>query len=265
MIAQYDVTLLRKEPELHELENPEIAVVDVGGRHEPELMNFDHHQFPADSPPICALSLVLQHLGIYEDAQLFCDWLEPTEWFDTKGPVKTCEWLDISRETLGKLQSTIDVSILRRFATYFKVEKGTFMHELMAMIGGDLLHYLRSTHKKLETLANFMEFWELEQSGETFYAAFLPKLENDVDDPGGGMMRYIKSLGREHEVAAMIYPDRRGSGYGLSRCNDHPKLDFTRIETFEDVHFAHPRGFVAKTTATEIIRLKELVTTSWIV
>jgi hypothetical protein len=57
----------------------------------------------------------------------------------------------------------------------------------------------------------------------------------------------------------MVYPDRRGNGYGLSRHNDHPGLDFTRIEKHDDVHFAHARGFVAKTPATNPDRLRELL------
>jgi len=53
--------------------------------------------------------------------------------------------------------------------------------------------------------------------------------------------------------------DRRGTRYGLSRHEDSPLLDFTRISDEPDVHFAHARGFVAKTTATELERLLELM------
>ena len=60
-------------------------------------------------------------------------------------------------------------------------------------------------------------------------------------------------------MAGLIYPDRRGDGYGLSRHEDSPLLDFTRIEGETDVHFAHARGFVAKTTATSRDRLQQLV------
>ena len=55
--------------------SPGGLVVDVGGEHDPERGNFDHHQFPRDHDPVCALSLVLQDLGLYEDARNFCEWL----------------------------------------------------------------------------------------------------------------------------------------------------------------------------------------------
>lgn len=88
-------------------------MVDVGASHDPQLGNFDHHQFPKDHPPMCSLSLVLQHLGLYEDARAFCDWLEPAEWLDTRGPKETSRWLGINRDTLAKLNSPIDVTPIK--------------------------------------------------------------------------------------------------------------------------------------------------------
>jgi hypothetical protein len=86
---------------------------------------------------------------------------------------------------------------------------------------------------------------------------YMPRCETMPDDSSSGLGRYIESTGKK--VDGLIYPDRRGSGYGLSRHEDSPKLDFTRIENEVDVHFAHARGFVAKTSATELGRLKELI------
>jgi hypothetical protein len=79
------------------------------------------------------------------------------------------------------------------------------------------------------------------------------------DEPSAGIGRYLEGIGKNTRVAALIYPDRRGGGYGLSRHNDDPRYNFTRIESQPDVHFAHARGFVAKTSASELTRLKELL------
>jgi hypothetical protein len=83
------------------------------------------------------------------------------------------------------------------------------------------------------------------------------------DEPSSGLARFIASHPAASEVAGLVYPDRRGAGFGLSRHNDHPGLDFTRIESCTDVHFAHARGFVAKTSATDPVRLRELLSQSW--
>ncbi|MEI6675088.1 MAG: MYG1 family protein [Verrucomicrobiota bacterium] len=110
LLAHSPAPIVRLEPTAADLADPTIAVVDVGGEHRPDLGNFDHHQFSKDHPPLCALSLVLQYLGVYEDALAFCDWLEPTEWLDTRGPQETSRWLGIERDTLAKLNSPIDVT-----------------------------------------------------------------------------------------------------------------------------------------------------------
>lgn len=255
LAAVHRAPIVRREPTPEDLVDASIAVVDVGGEHAPERNNFDHHQFPADHPPICALSLVLQHLGVYEDARQFCDWLEPAEWFDTRGPNTTAKWLGVGREVMNKLNSPIDVTVLRRFAKAKRLEPGEPLWELLSYIGQDLLDYLRELRSRLDFIAQKAQLWPLGDHE----VLFLPRTEPLPEDPSAGIGRYLESLGKDSQVAAIIAPDRRSTGYGLTRHNDSPCYDFTRIEKEPDVHFAHARGFVAKTTATEIVRLKELL------
>ncbi len=255
LVAVHGVEVVRREPTAEDLADPAIAVVDVGGEHDPERMNFDHHQFPADHPPACALTLVLQHLGIYEDARVFCDWLEPAEWFDTRGPNVTAKWLGIDRDTLAKLNSPVDVTLLRRFAKASRLGPGDVIWEMMRFIGQDLIDYVRSLRQRLDHIAAHAELWTV--GGHE--VLFLPRTEPLPDEPSAGLARHLEAIGKEKDVAALAYPDRRGNGYGLSRHNDHPAFNFTRIEAEPDVHFAHARGFVAKTSADNRERLKELL------
>jgi hypothetical protein len=255
LAAVHRVPIVRREPTEADLADPSIAVVDVGGEHAPERNNFDHHQFPADHPPICALSLVLQHLGVYEDARQFCEWLEPAEWFDTRGPNVTAKWLGVDRNAMSRLSSPIDITILRRFAKSKRLEPGEPLWEILSYVGEDLLEYLRDLRSRLNFIAETAEVWSVDDHE----VLFLPRTEPMPDEPSFGIGRYLESVGKNSTVAALIYPDRRGSGYGLSRHNDHPGYDFTRIEKEPDVHFAHARGFVAKTSASEISRVKELL------
>lgn len=255
LAAVHRVPIVRREPTEADLADPSIAVVDVGGEHAPERNNFDHHQFPADHLPICALSLVLQHLGVYEDARQFCEWLEPAEWFDTRGPNVTAKWLGVDRNAMSRLSSPIDITILRRFAKAKRLEPGEPLWEILSYVGEDLLEYLRDLRSRLNFIAETAEVWSIDDHE----VLFLPRIEPMPDEPSFGIGRYLESVGKNSTVAALIYPDRRGSGYGLSRHNDHPGYDFTRIEKEPDVHFAHARGFVAKTSASEISRVKELL------
>lgn len=254
----------RREPTEADLEDPTVAVVDVGGEHRPEIGNFDHHQFPRDHEPLCSLSLVLQYLDLYNDARLFCDWLEPAEWFDTRGPQETSRWLGISRDTLAKVNSPVDVTLLRRFANCERLNKGSTLWEIMHWIGDDIVAYVRGLRQRMDFIENIGQFWKVETGGESFRVFYLPRTDPLPDEPSSGIGRFIQGHPKGDEVVGLVYPDRRGKGFGLSRHNDHPRLDFTRVEFCDDVHFAHARGFVAKTSATDPERLRELLRMSWI-
>ena len=83
--------------------------------------------------------------------------------------------------------------------------------------------------------------------------------DNVLIVPGGKVTMFAAILMFGEPGAEILYPDRRGDGYALARFNDKPTLDCSRLTDCDDVHFAHARGFVAKTSATEVQRLKELL------
>lgn len=255
LAATHRAQIVRREPNPKDLDDAAVAVVDVGGEHQPEKSNFDHHQFPADSEPICALSLVLMDLGIYQDARQFCDWLETTERFDVTGPHGTAKWLGVERDALAKLISPIDMTLLRRFARQTELVAGDPLYEVMGWIGDDLLVFLKEMRARLEFVARHAEIWDV---GEV-KVLFMPRTDPMPSEPSNGLGRHIESLGLKDQVAAMVYPDRRGAGYGLSRFNDDARFDFTQLTDEDDVHFAHLRGFVAKSSAVEVARLQELL------
>ncbi|MEN9841598.1 MAG: hypothetical protein RL376_1398 [Verrucomicrobiota bacterium] len=260
LIALAPAPILRREPTEGDLADPSVLVLDVGHRHEPELNNFDHHQFPRDQVPTCSISLILQHMGLYEDACAFCDWLEPAEWFDCRGPNETARWLGVERDIVVRLNSPIDGTLLRRFAQAIRHQPGEPLWEIMRMIGEDLLGYLRGVRSRLDFIAAHAERWPLAHAAaKGAEVLYLPRTEAMSDDPSSGLDRYLVTQGLADTVIATICPDRRSEGFGLSRFRDNVRLDFTRILGEPDVHFAHAGGFVAKTTATDPARLRALV------
>jgi hypothetical protein len=263
LLALHPVPVLRRDPAAEDLADADTIVVDVGQEHAPERHNFDHHQFSKDYRPTCSLSLVLQHVGLYEDALQFCAWLEPAEWFDCRGPVATAEWMGVERDALGKLSSPIDVTLLRRFARSQRLEAGDPLWEVMRMIGEDLLEYVRSLRERLRFIAAHSEIWEILSGAARFKVLYMPRTDPVPDEPSLGLGRYLETCGLKDQVCGMIYPDRRGAGYGLSRFNEDLRLDFTRIGGEPDVHFAHKQGFVAKVIAEEPERLRALMSAAW--
>ena len=117
LIAEHGAPAVRRVPEPGDLEDPRVAVIDVGGSHDPVLSNFDHHPFERDHPPTRALSLVLDHLKLYRDALHLCEWLEPAEWFDSRGPNRrTAEYLGV-RSCRQRLSSFARHAIAARSCT----------------------------------------------------------------------------------------------------------------------------------------------------
>lgn len=263
LLALYGVPVERRDPTAEELEDPGVCVVDVGHDHDPEKRNFDHHQFPRDDAPSCAISLVLKYLCVYEDARQFCDWLETAEWLDCRGPKDTAEHLGIERDIISKLNSPIDLTLLRRFGLSTRLEPGEPLWEIMTLIGADMVDFLKTLRERIEFVTKHAELWDIEIEERSFKVVYLPRTEPMPEEPSMGIVRYVEEQGLDAEVVGLVYPDRRGEGYGLSRYKDHPNMDFTQIEAEQDVHFAHKKGFVAKSSATEKERLKKLLQMAW--
>lgn len=259
LLATRPAPVFRREVTAVDLADPSICVVDVGHRHEPALNNFDHHQFPREATPTCSLSLVLQNLGLYEDAREFCEWLEVAEWFDCRGPISTAKWLGVERELLNRLNSPADISLLKRFSRGESFAQGEPLWEVMRMIGEDLLEYLQSLHERLEYLGTHSELWQLELADGPAEILFLPRTEPLPQEPNFGIERYVDHAGLSGRVVGVVCPDSRGTGYGLSRFRDNPRLDFLRVAQDPRVHFVHARGFLAKTASTEPAVLRELL------
>ncbi|MEM6991290.1 MAG: MYG1 family protein [Myxococcota bacterium] len=263
LIAKHPAIVVRRDPTPEELDDPTVAIVDVGGSHDPARGNFDHHHFAREHAPTCALSLVLEHFGLYDDALRFCDWLEPAEWFDSRGPTKTARWLGVPRQAISQLNSPIDMTLLRRFAQATELRPDETLYEFMRMVGQDLLDYLDTVRTRIDFVDTHAKRWSIPHGDDVIEVVFLPRTTPEADEPSIAVKNYIRAHELQEVVAAIAYPDRRGEGYGLGRYEDHPRLDFSRVGDEADVHFAHKSGFMCKTTATAPERLRELIAAAW--
>lgn len=259
LISKYGAPIERRNPTPSEVTDASVALVDIGGSDDAQLSNFDHHQYPREHAPTCALSLVLQHFGLYDDALAVCDWLETAEWFDSRGPHQTANWLGVPREAVARLNSPIDISLLRRFAGQAELSSPQPLYEVMRYIGDDLREHIEGSKRRFEQIKNQMVIWDLNLDAQPNQALFLERSETLPDEPSALLGRYARSLSQGSSVLALVYPDRRGEGYGITRFEDHPRLDFSRVEQEHDVHFAHTSGFMCKTSATSPDRLRELI------
>ena len=256
LAAEFSLPIFRRDPTEAEVEDPAVFVVDVGGCHDPERLNFDHHQFTSGHPPTCSLSLVFQFLGVYDDAVRFCPWMKTAEWLDARGARQTAEWMHVDPFVVAQLSSPIDFSLLRYFAEEQELSIDHPIGALMARIGGDLLNYLRSLRCNLNELSTCVEFWQV---GD-LEICYLPRIEGMSSDLPSALNMFVRE--QDRGIAGTVSPDKRGSGFGMTRFDDDRRLNFTRIENEEDVHFTHKQGFIAKTSATDPERLKQLLAQS---
>ena len=149
--------------------------------------------------------------------------------------------------------------MLRRFGSVEKLDPVDPLYAYMRMVGEDLLEHLRVARERLDFVAERVEWWTVPCGDDRVEAVFLPRTDPAAEEPSNMLESYVRAAGLGDVVAAVVYPDRRGPGFGIARYEDHAMLDFSRVEAEPDVHFAHKSGFMCKTSATDPTRLKALV------
>ena len=213
----------RREPSISELDNPEIWVVDIGERHEPQLKNFDHHQ---SIDHRASFVLISDYLELTKT-------LETLPWFDFKdkidrfGPAKTGAELGTNR--LRITYSPFEEWYLDLFAS-----KPEGSLSLMRSFGISMI-------KKAEGMAARFSFWaKCKQMTLNNHRVIIGHTDNS-----DGSQEYNDTL--LEPAAVLITHDSRGKGWKLCRFDQAPFVDFSKLEGRGDIKFTHKTGFVAKT------------------
>ncbi len=238
-----------------ELADRECLVLDIGGRHEPELHNFDHHQFSGDAPPSCTFQLVLDWMGLYGGACVWFPWLEPLVWVDSKGNGQTARHYGWPEGTVEQLESPVELALRDAFSACSTLVPGDPVWMWLTAVGDWLLGKLSALEAR----------WTLfQKEGRILSVHGLKVLFLDLPpgtkEPGLGLEQIRLRLGGD--IVARIVPDARGGGYALKRFEDDaPCLDFLRLRNDPRMGFIHAGGFLATTRArlgdAELLELLE--------
>lgn len=237
--------IIRREPTADELEDPNILVVDVGGQHNPELGNYDHHQLDKNAPPTCSLTLIMPLLGIaIETARSAWQWFSFSEWLDAKGPTQTAEAFKMTQQAFDACLSPIESSVLRWFSDQKDIGPGDRLYSLMISIGVEKLEYL---HEIVERLSLLAEIAKLNKNPDGSYWLDIRAIAGK-DNPALGTDLFLQKLGVDCPISVSndTWGDERITLY---RYNDDPRVDFSRLVGRENVYFAHANGFIAKVAA----------------
>jgi len=230
----------RREPTTAELEDPQVLVLDVGDRWEATLANFDHHQL-ARGTRACALSLLAQVFEVRPGLsyhELFADrpWYQATVAIDSLGPNAYAKELGLSELPPG-LHSPFEMAIIDMIGKSTEVD--LMVKVLLAKVVGDRTRQALELRERALWLKANAKLIPL-PGGLT---AILVESKNQL-----GLEDFKKSLVASGlDVAISITHDDRGAGWSLYRFDDHPAVDFSRLDGNLAISFAHKSGFIAKT------------------
>ena len=237
LLAQHpQAPVERRDPLAEELADPSVIVADVGMQHDPALNNFDHHQFSSDTQPICALTLVLRDMGLEQSARQVWPWMELTEVMDSRGPVVAARSLGVPRDAIAATFSPVERALLKEFSATRRLSCDDELHTRLRKLGRGMLDELSTIPARLRVLA--VRAVQLKIGGLDAL-----DLRNIDDPPLLGVELFCKS--EAPDTALFITRSERDSGWSLVRRNDHPSVDFRRLQGHSAVTFIHPTGFMA--------------------
>jgi len=253
-------TIFRRDPTEEELNDPDVCVVDVGMRHEPHLMNFDHHQMEP-SQGECAFTLVAKFLGVHDDMLDVFGWYKLAAIMDSQGPGGVAKELGTDFNTVVRLwPSVVEHHILELFAQteidmtdHPERPDDRTVREVLYGVGQGIKDNLVEMRRRYEYLsAHVMPARAMDVKGMV-----LLRDDNEPASPAGIDIYRRRCC---PDAAFSVTPDDRGQGYALYRYEDDPRLNFSRLDFDDRILFAHKGGFIAKTKeALDVDELLSLV------
>lgn len=212
----------RREPGITELENPEVWVVDVGDRLEPEKLNFDHHQ-DANCP--ASFHLVAEYLGLKE-AMSVLPWWGFKDRVDRIGAERASREFNAGDDLVNK--NPVETWLTDYFASETEISL-----EALKSFGTHIIDNAR-------TLKRQIDYWK---TSTRLTISGIPVMMGDTRESAG--LEEFRRLVRD-PPDIVISMDRRGEGWRLFRYEGTP-VDFSRLASLPEIEFAHKSGFMAKT------------------
>ena len=225
----HDAVIERRNPKPGELESMTVLVLDVGGVHDPVHLDFDHHQRSREEEPKCAFKLFSEWLGVDEEFSMLFPWYATWNLLDVAGPNATAAALGTTWERLeGLVANPLADFVIRRFA-----DDPSFRQKIVLTLA-NAIGLTRRLWKSISEKIVVLEVCGL-PAGD-FTACATEEISRCSDT-------WI----RLNRPALIISKDNRGEGLTILRCNDDPRLDFSRCAGKPYAVFCHPGGFLVKT------------------
>ncbi|MCS6771819.1 MAG: MYG1 family protein [Kiritimatiellae bacterium] len=230
-----------------ELRDPTTYVVDIGRRHDRNLKNFDHHQFPAE-PSTCSFLLMLEHFELLDDAKRYWPWIETFARIDAIGAATVAQTAGFPAERLNDLLANpIELAFTSYFSQIDRLEGHHPFFRALVDMGKRLVSDLKSCRREEDRLAPLVRTLEWSPGAR---AIVIPSARHV---PPAVYSAVSRILVRERcpDARAIVAEDPRGEGWAIMRLDTCPpeSLDFRRLQGDPSIVFVHASGFLATTRA----------------
>lgn len=260
----------RRDPTAEELENPEVLVLDVGGRYEPEKSNFDHHQLPRENRE-SAMVLLARNIGLPGGGSLEVDnfafvmerlfpWFMTRSVVDCQGPFAAAKEAGVEWKTVDRFRGPAEDLLLAAFVNASDEKR----YEIVAPLAETIVNAYTAYDELLGLTNGFVDergeslYETLKRLGVDAVAVDFRGIDGKLVDAAGDAV--LDECGAE----IVVFDDNRGDGWTVLRRNDSPKFDFAKCAGIPGVLFAHKGGFIAKTAAKNVQVLDEVLTAGYV-
>ncbi len=238
MNAGTEFKVERREPSQAELDNPDVWVLDIGNRHEPEKRNFDHHQ-SLDCP--ASFVLVAEYLGLGETMSVMPWWHFKDE-VDRFGPVTSSEKYHAGDDIVNR--NPVETWLVDSFASNQNPSA-----EVLAILKAFGIHLI----EEARTLKKQIDYWK---TRPRLVIAGVPAIIGETKE-SAGLEEFRRLVDNKPDIVISL--DRRNDGWRLFRYDGAP-VDFSRLAGRPEILFAHKNGFTARTKVRlSVDKLIELV------
>lgn len=232
------VPIFRRNPTPEELEDRMVVVLDIGGIYDPAKNNFDHHQGGEAVEGKTSLRLLLEHIFPYEPLDDVFPWLKTVDRMDCYGPMAVAK--EKGFQSPGQLFSAQLNPIGQILVELFGENDfhGLYgeCYFLLQHIGKVLVRQLSTFRTRQEHLALKTRTVDVKNVAVLVYEGEGEK------NPQEGLPQFIKA--KAPNTGISITPNPRG-GISMFRVDDHPRVDFHRLQGEEGINFIHSNGFLA--------------------
>jgi hypothetical protein len=207
-----EIALVLRWPTIPEmlLDDPRVLVLDAGGRHQPDLNNFDHHQFSGGVE--CAFSLLLRHLGLYNQASQLYAWLGRLCHADNYGPISWGAKHGMPPPVTATFACPISGMLRTVFSGQSTMIRGTPLFELFRTMGAEMYGTMTTLDARKADLAKQMKVYAADNGYKLLQ---LPGTTREItqtstqllrDRPDARMILLCVAPGRADEVQVYRFP-----------------------------------------------------------